>query len=157
MRSLLALCLLTSPALACDTPLFNCTLSNNTRVVELCQTATGFSYAYGKRGQAPELTLTEPLEAGTYTPWPGVGRAIWESIAFRNQDHAYEVWSSIDRMSDDAPLEGGINILRGDALQTTLSCDAGSVTSRIEDAYESMQGAGFCQDDTTRAWVRPCP
>lgn len=157
MRAVIALVLMTTPAFACDDPLFACTMAGKARMVQVCQTDTGFSYSYGKRGEAPELMLAEPFSAGTYTPWPGVSRTIWDSIAFRNAGFTYEVWTSIERGPGDADRQGGITILKGDAVQTTLSCAKGSITARIDDAYSVMEAAGYCQDDASRQWVTPCP
>lgn len=114
-----------------------------------------FTYAFGPRGK-PELTLREDFAAGTVTPWSGVGRAIWGSIAFRNDGYVYEVWHSFDRLEEDAPLEGGVNILEGEKLLTSVSCKPGSETviAPLFTLEDTMAASGFCRDRERHEWRR---
>lgn len=104
-----------------------------------------FTYRFGTQGEA-ELMLREDFAAGTVTPWSGVGRAIWGSVAFRNDGYLYEVWHSFDRLEENSSLEGGVNILQGMDVLASLSCEPGSETKiapmfSLEDA---MTEAGYC-------------
>src|SRR5690606_26843141 len=86
-----------------------------------------FTYSFGPKGQQ-DLTQREEFSAGTATPWSGVGRAIWESVAFRNDGHSYEAWHSVDRLTEDSALEAGVNVLRGEDLLASLTCESGPGT-----------------------------
>lgn len=114
-----------------------------------------FTYAFGPAGQ-PELTLREAFAAGTATPWSGIGRAIWEGIAFRNAGHVYEAWHSVDRLEENARLEAGVNILRGEELLASHSCAGGpgTVIAPLFTVQDAMAAAGFCRDPTRHEWRR---
>ncbi len=114
-----------------------------------------FTYAFGPMGQ-PELTLREEFSAGTAIPWSGVGRAIWESVGFRNNGHVYEAWHSLDRLTEDAPLKAGVNILRGEELLASLTCESGpgTVIAPLFTIYDAMTAAGFCRDPSRHEWRR---
>ncbi|RNF35772.1 hypothetical protein [Paracoccus methylarcula] len=114
-----------------------------------------FTYAFGPRDK-PKLTLREELAAGTATPWSGVGRAIWESVAFRHEGHVYEVWHSFDRLEQVASLEGGVNVLRGEELLVSLSCQPGpgTVIAPLFTIGDAMAEAGFCRDPDLHEWRR---
>lgn len=135
--------------------------TGNGRHLEVCiepgdfQGNGAFTYAFGSKGQ-PDLTLRETFAAGTATPWSGVGRAIWESIAFRNDGHVYEAWHSVDRLTQDPTLEAGVNVLRGDDLLASLTCESGpgTVIAPLFTIHDAMAEAGFCRDLTRHEWRR---
>lgn len=121
--------------------------------LEVCIGGGGFTYAFGPR-QAPELALAVPMAAGTVTPWPGVGSAIWSSVGFPNGGYTYEVWSSVDRNPDAPNPQGGVNVLRGDDLLAQFTCEPGTVSTPAFTLEDAMAGAGFCWDLETRAWLQ---
>lgn len=113
----------------------------------------GFTYAFGPAKQ-PDLTLREEFSAGTAMAWGGVGRAIWEAVAFRNDGYIYEIWHSVDRLIEDPELEAGANVLRGEELLASLTCesDPGAVIAPLFAISDAMTDAGFCLDRTSREW-----
>lgn len=155
MRLFLALTLLAAPAhAACqgDT-VFSCRIG--AKVLEVCHAQGTLTYAFGREGRA-ELTLSQPLKTAAYTPWPGIGRAIWDSLAFRNQGITYEVWTSLDRMDEAAQLEGGVNVMEGETLLASLGCDRGSVATSLDILAELKSAIGQCWDFDARAWATRC-
>jgi hypothetical protein len=151
MRLILALALLAAPAHAdCqgDTA-FSCRIGQKT--LEVCYWKGALIYGFGP-DNAPELSIAEPLETALYTPWPGIGRAIWESVVFQNDGIGYEVWTSFDRLDATAVLEGGVNVLEGDKILATLTCDKGSVTHALDAISELKAGIGQCWDYDSRSW-----
>lgn len=155
MRAALLLLTLASPAQAAcqgDTA-FSCQIG--TKTLEVCYWRGSLIYAFGP-DNAPELTIAQPLETAAYTPWPGVGRAIWESVAFQNQGTTYEVWSSFDRLDETAVLEGGVHVLEGDTLLATLTCNTGSVAPTLFAISDLKAGIGQCWDFDTQAWTTAC-
>lgn len=151
MRLALALVLLASPAhAACQgDEAFSCTIGKKT--LEVCYWKGALIYAYGRDGK-PELTLSEPLETVSYTPWPGIGRAIWDAVAFENEGVTYEVWTSFDKIDENAVLEGGVNVMQGDATLATLACDKGSVAHGLDTISELKAGIGQCWDYENQTW-----
>ena len=124
--------------------------------LEVCLHGGTATYSFGPKGRA-ELTLSSPIETLDYTPWNGIGRSIWEAVAFHNDGVSYEVWASVDRMADNPIYEGGVNVLRGDALVAQLSCDKGSKVSDLDPLYQAKRAAGQCWNHETFEWGPPCP
>ena len=121
--------------------------------LEVCIGSDAFTYAYGPKG-APELSLSVPMSAGTVTPWPGVGRAIWSAVGFPNAGYTYEVWNSVDRDPDNINPMGGVNVLQGDAMIAQIVCLPGTVTAAAFTLEDAMAGAGYCWDFDSRTWSR---
>ena len=71
------------------------------RQIEACIGTDSFLYRFGKP-EAWELELSVPMEAGTVTPWSGIGGSIWSSVGFPNDGYLYEVWASVDRNDETA-------------------------------------------------------
>lgn len=132
---------------------FSCPIGGKT--LDVCYWKGMLTYRFGPEGK-PELTLTEPLETVDYFPWPGIGRAIWESVSFRNEGVTYEVWSSFDRLDENAVMEGGVNVLTKDETLATLTCNKGSVESGLDRITDLKAGIGQCWDYETRVWTRDC-
>jgi hypothetical protein len=151
MRAAILVFLLAAPAhAACpgDTA-FSCPIGKKT--LEICHAKGLLTYQFGRKGK-PELIISEPLETVAYTPWLGIGRAIWDSVAFENEGVTYEVWSSFDKMDENAVLEGGVNVMEGDTLLATLTCDKGSVGAALDAISDLKGGIGQCWDFDSRAW-----
>lgn len=123
------------------------------RWLEVCIGAEGFTYAFGPRA-APELRLSVPMAAGTVTPWPGVGRAIWASVAFANGGHVYEVWSAIDRLTEGGAPTAGVNVLRGEALLARIECHPGTAPAAAFVLEDAMAAAGWCWGIEAQRWRR---
>lgn len=151
MRAALLLALLTVPANAtCQVDeAFSCTIGAKT--LQVCSWKGALIYSYGREGK-PELTIAEPLETVAYTPWPGIGRAIWDRVVFQNEGIAYEVWTSFDRMDETAVLEGGVNVMEGDTMLASLTCDKGSVQRALDTISDLKSGIGQCWDYNSRSW-----
>jgi hypothetical protein len=156
--ALLLLSLAPLPAQAgCPTAeatVFTCQIGKKT--LTLCHWQSALIYSYGAAGK-PDLTLTEPLETVAFTPWPGVGSSIWETVSFRNQDYTYEVWTSVERNPDSTePLQGGVNVLKGEALQAQLTCDSGTASNALDEIYALKEAIGQCWDFDSRSWQTGC-
>ena len=160
MRAALLLALLAAPAAspvwaACpgDT-VFSCPIGKKT--LEICNAKGLLTYTFGRRAGKPELIISEPLETVAYTPWPGIGRAIWDAVAFENEGVTYEVWSSFDKIDENAVLEGGVNVMEGDKTLATLTCNKGSVVYSLDAISDLKAGIGQCWDFDNRAWTTAC-
>jgi hypothetical protein len=155
MRAALLFAVLAAPAQAAcpGDDVFSCEIGRKT--LEICAWKGALIYSFG-RVNRPELSITQPLESAAYTPWPGIGRAIWDSVAFQNEGITYEVWSSFDRLDETAILEGGVNVVQDEETLATLTCNKGSVANGLDVISELKADIGQCWDHETVAWV-PCP
>ncbi|MFM7333601.1 MAG: hypothetical protein ACKO1H_04180, partial [Tabrizicola sp.] len=152
MRAALLLILLAAPAHAtCQgDEAFSCPIGKKT--LDVCYWKGMLTYRFGPEGK-PELTISEPLETVDYTPWPGIGRAIWDMVAFQNEGVTYEVWTSFDKMDENAVMEGGVNVVQDDTLLATLTCDKGSVAAGLDRISDLKAGIGQCWDYENQAWT----
>lgn len=125
--------------------------------VTINKDAQTVTYAYGPTGQSPDLQLSSTLVDVEYDPWPGVSRAIWHEVTFRNGTYAYAVGMSIDRDPLNAEVYGGISITNNGSEIAYLECDQGSGTFVYDEAIsEAKAAAGLCVSrGETTTWV-PC-
>jgi hypothetical protein len=159
MRALALALLVATPALA-DCPgevIFSCHIK--AKVLQVCLTPDSVSYQFG-RPSRPDLTITTDLVQADFTPWPGFGRTMWQSVRFQNEDVTYEVWSSIDKMmnaDDPEPLwQGWVIVTRGDEALADLTCTAPPDPPWLDRLYEAKQAVGQCLDFDTQTWG-DCP
>lgn len=154
--------LLPLPALAdcpVGTEIFFCPAGK--KAIQVCLQGTTVTYRYGTVAR-PDLSLTVPLQDADYVPWNGIGRTMWDSLAFHNKGYSYEVWAATDKMMDEADppsvLQGGVNVMKGDKLQAQVTCDKGRVSSTLDLLYERKTAIGQCWNYTSNAWQpAPCP
>ena len=114
------------------TRVFYCRTTNN-KTVEVCDLGTKISYSFGRAGRQPELALAVPRNQATSYQWQGIGRYMSYSVTIPNGNTKYEVFLSVDRLSDDHPLEAGINVSVDDRHLATIECAPNSL-------YQSLEG-----------------
>jgi hypothetical protein len=133
--------------------ILSCPVVGSEKFLDVCATPRGFTYAFGPDG-APEIELVAPYESGPVQPWPGVGSNIWSSVRFVSGDYVYEAWVAADRMSEDAPLDGGVRVLSmpSEEIFTEQTCRTGEVAGDVFGASDSMAQAGFCWNLDTQEW-----
>lgn len=147
----------------CATPqdtFLSCTFSQGRKAVDVCVEGDNMTYRFGSVGKAPDLALSVPVVDADYTPWPGVGRAIWETVTFQNGKTSYVVAGVIDRKFSDEEnngaepaISGLINVVEGDETLATLDCDAGSVDFGYGGSiYDAKKAAGQCYNLEEQRW-----
>lgn len=138
-----------------EVTVLSCPVEGSGKLLEVCATGKGFTYSFGPEG-APELQLRAPFSEGPVLPWPGVGRAIWSAVRFRAPGHVYEVWLSYDRMTEEAPLEGGVTVMRApdEVIVASLTCSEPPVALDLFGPEDLMAGAGYCWNAAETAWER---
>lgn len=155
MRAALLFALLASQAhAACSgDEVFSCRIGPKT--LEVCHRDGTLHYAFGREGR-PELTLSQPLETAAFTPWPGIGRTMWDSLAFLNDGVTYEVWAALDKQLEatepEPQLQGGVNVMQGDRTLASLTCDPGSVSSALDTIGDLKAGIGQCWNMAAQSW-----
>ncbi|SEW45157.1 hypothetical protein SAMN04488515_3293 [Cognatiyoonia koreensis] len=159
MRGFLAclIGLIANPVFACAELVQSCTFNGGKKEMVVCLEGSDVTYRFGPSGGTPELALRVPITDADYTPWPGVGRAIWEGMVFYNGDYSYEVSAAFERMFNDSdepePTRGGILIMQGETVVAELTCDVGSVDWAYGDGglWAAKTRAGQCWKDFS--WV----
>ncbi|WP_320241635.1 hypothetical protein [Cognatiyoonia sp. IB215182] len=158
------LCLSTGAAHAgCATGLttfLTCEVGAKRKALDVCYDDQIVTYSFGPVG-APELLLTETVANIDYTPWPGVGRAIWENVTFQNGDYGYTVFAGFERLfgeMSDADLPdphfGGVVVRRAGTTIAELECTAGTVEAPWDDAlFRAKEATGQTYDHSRRIWL----
>lgn len=158
MRALILALMFPLPAMAActGTTLVSCTIKG-ANTLEVCLNGDDLTYAYGPTGRAPDLTLRAPLANGTYTPWNGIGRVMWDSVTFTNDRYQYEVFASVDRMEADADIESGVVVSQDGNIVATLVCDPAPGMMLFDTLYDQMTALGYCWNRDSDVWARVCP
>ena len=138
----------------------SCQIADRGTILAVCFDAQMASYSYGPAGQ-PELTLQEPVFTLDYTPWPGVGGAIWEEVTFYNGPYSYTVLGGFDRPMDDADMEnlaerqfGGVVVRKNGTTLVELTCEPATVDYAWgEGLWDAKQDAGLSWNTYERIWV----
>ena len=156
-RLVVLLAFLSLPAAAdCinDSQIFSCQVGAKT--LEICHWKGDLIYTFGPDAK-PDLTIAEPLETAQFTPWPGVGSAIWEMIAFTNDGHTYEVYTSVERdPGADQTLQGGVSVVKDDTQVAELACDPGTASNSLDVIWDLKESIGQCWDFETISWQATC-
>ncbi|SHE50436.1 hypothetical protein SAMN05444273_101618 [Litoreibacter ascidiaceicola] len=150
-----ALCLPASAVADCSpnmTTLVSCTTGKGAKALDLCTDGASVLYRFGKVGGSPDLELVRTVRQVGYTPWPGVGSAIWEAVTLDNGAYTYEVSSAVDRTPENAQVRGGVEVFQSGQHIASVQCDAGSVVTNIDALYAMREAAGLCYDPASFAW-----
>ncbi|MCB6178886.1 hypothetical protein LHP98_12190 [Rhodobacter sp. Har01] len=160
--ALMSLALLAPSAALADCPgevVFSCPIKG--KVLEVCHDGSAAQYVFGRPG-TPDLTIRESLATLAFQPWPGIGRTIWQSVRFQNDDVVYEVWSSVDKpMEENAPdpdWAGGVIVTRADETLAELACSDPPDPPFLDALYDAKVAVGQCWNFDSQAWqAAPCP
>ncbi len=100
---------LTPFAHSADKLIFACTNAQG-KQVRVTEHAGKFRYQFGKPNR-PELVFeNQRQEAIDRSPmWNGVGN-LWSNLVLANGDYRYSVFKSMDRNSDEHPIEYGVTV-----------------------------------------------
>ena len=140
-----------------------CQIEDSSKTISVCFDAHDVSYRFGVPGQPPELELHDRVATVNYTPWPGVGRSIWEAVKFENDGFSYVVFGGFERMFGDEEYEdvphrgfGGVRVTRGDEEIITLTCARETVDFAWgEGLWTAKHDLGIVWDYQTETWIAP--
>lgn len=131
MKTLIVLALAITPGvvLACganEQRVFACT-TTKAKFVQVCQSPKAVKYAFGKKGQTPELALSSPNNAMRWVRDSTGSGGNADALTFTNGSTRYriQVWTSFDRMStskDESGSSASLEVLRGDKTLATIEC-----------------------------------
>lgn len=112
---------------------FSCTTTNN-KQIEVCDAGKTISYAFGKKGRKPELTLSVPRDEATTFQWLGIGRYTNYSVTIPNGKYRYNVYSSHDKSEENEAkaFEAGVAVEEGDKLLAKIICRDETVINHID-------------------------
>ena len=120
------------------TTTFACMIEKNSKIVSLCVNNNKIMrYRYGASFSTPELELYASAADnfdGFYNH--GVGRYLWHAATFPNAGYSYVVSFSVDRLDENHPIEGSIQVLKGDKSVASLQCGENSIYNNMDILYE---------------------
>lgn len=135
--------------------LVSCPMANGTKYLETCLMEDRVLYAFTGGVAENAFVLDRPVTEVDMTPWPGIGRTIWEDFTFTNGDYAYQVHYGFDRLSEESEMFGGVTVKKGEVEIATLSCDPGTVNSAGFGLplFDAKEAAGQLWSFEMREWV----
>jgi len=117
---------------------FACMIEKNSKIVSVCVNNNKIMrYRYGAAFSSPELELYASAADnfdGFYNH--GVGRYLWHAATFPNASYSYVVSFSVDRLDENHPVEGSIQVLKGDKSVASLQCGESSIYNNMDILYE---------------------
>ena len=145
-----------------ETEFASCQIKGKKTQVSVCYTADTATYRFGKRNAAPDLALSVPIVELAYTPWPGIGRDIWESVSFDNKGYTYELSVGFERMFEgeaqsDGPRHfGQLTVTQGTKILSVMACQPETVSySYGEGLFAAKAARGQQWDANSQVWVAP--
>lgn len=139
------------------TALFHCTTGGGAKALDLCLQDDVVLYRFGPVAGPAELLLGRTVRVADYTPWNGVGRDLWETLAVSNGPITYLVFWSLDRLVPDPDVQGGVEVQQGDTTLARVQCDAQSVTiADFEPLYDAKEQLGLTWCPETMLWAQSC-
>lgn len=138
-----------------DTPIFECQMRGGAKVLSVGYNAPFVFYSFGSPDQA-ELVIKVPVTELEVRPWNGIGRYLFEGATFENDGHGYVVHHALDRLTQNAALEGGVIVMKGDAVLADLACDAGTVQGGMFAFADLKDLGGQCWDLEAQVWSTQC-
>ena len=137
-----------------DSEIFSCTIKG--KPLQICHWKGALIYNFGPI-EKPELSIAAPLDTIAFTPWPGIGGSIWESVAFSNQGYTYEAWTSVERDPEATKgLQAGITVREAGSIVAELTCDEGAPSQSLDVIYGLKESVGQCRDFEANAWTSIC-
>lgn len=106
--------------------LFSCATENGKQIL-LHDAGKTIDYAFGTPDREPELDLRVPRSQASTWQWAGIGRYMSYSIDVPNGDTVYNVFWGVDRLSQNAQEEAGVNVLIKDKIVATVNCSSNIV------------------------------
>lgn len=115
-----------------DKRLFFCNTVNN-KVIQLCDAGATINYSFGRPNTQPELALQVPRHLASTWQWQGVGRWMSYSVVVPNGNTRYQIFFSVDRLSDEHPIEAGVDVEIGGKHIVRVECrDDGHLVQNLE-------------------------
>ena len=103
---------------------FSCLTGQGKRIL-VCDAGKTIDYSFGYLGQPgakPEIVVRTPrAEASTYQ-WRGIGRALSYSVQVPNGNTLYRVYWSLDRLTENHPVDAGVEVEISQKHVATVKC-----------------------------------
>ena len=112
-----------------DHVLFYCQTENG-KLIELYDLGDTIRYSFGPEDD-PEIVLDAPRDQASTYQWAGVGRSIYYSVDIPNANTVYTVFISEDRLSEERPVTGGVDVSVDNEYVATVNCANEDIISNL--------------------------
>ncbi len=112
-----------------DQLLFYCQTENRKRI-ELYDLGDTIRYSFGPEDD-PEIVLDVPRDQASTYQWAGVGRSMYYSVDIPNANTVYTVFISEDRLSEERPVTGGVDVSVDNEYVATVNCADEDIISNL--------------------------
>ena len=110
---------------------FSC-LTSKGKQIEVCDVGETIHYAFGKPKAKPEIEVKVARDKASTFQWAGIGSSMTYAVDIPNGKTTYNVFWSVDRLSDEHAIEAGVNVLINKELVTTVNCAGENIVNNIE-------------------------
>jgi hypothetical protein len=111
---------------------FSC-LTQKGKLIEVCDAGKTINYSFAYPSSKPEILVNAPRNRATTTQWEGVGRYMSYSVNIPNDNTVYNIFWGVDRLSEEHPIEAGVNVEINKKLVATVKCASEkNITQNIE-------------------------
>lgn len=110
---------------------FSC-LTSKGKQIEVCDAGKTVDYSFGKPKAKPEIEVKVARDKASTFQWAGMGSSMTYAVDIPNGKTTYNVFWSVDRLSDEHAIEAGVNVLINKELVTTVNCAGENVVNNIE-------------------------
>ena len=118
------------------TTAFSCIIEKNSKAVSVCVNNKIMRYQYGAIYAPPELELYASSSDnfdGFFNH--GTGRYIWHEATFPNAGYSYVVSFTADKLDENHPIEGSVQVLKDYNPVATLKCNENSIYNNMDVLY----------------------
>ena len=119
------------------TTAFACIIEKNNKVVSVCVNNNQIMrYRYGATNAVPELELYASSSDnfdGFFNY--GTGRYIWHEATFPNAGYSYVVSFTADKLDENHPIKGSVQVLKDYNPVATLKCNESSIFNNMDVLY----------------------
>ncbi len=116
---------------------FACTIEKNNKAVSVCvNDKKMMRYRYGPASGTADIELYASTVNGFDGFFNhGVGRYIWHEATFENAGYSYIVGFSADRLDENHPISGYVQVLNGSESVASLACSENSIFNAMDLLY----------------------
>lgn len=110
---------------------FSC-LTAKGKQIEVCDTGKIIQYSFGKPQVKPEIVVRIPRDQASTSQWAGIGRNMSYAVDISNGITTYNVFWSVDKLTDESAIDAGVNVIINNKMEATVKCSGKNIEQKLE-------------------------
>lgn len=110
---------------------FSC-MTDKGKQIKVCDAGKTIEYSFGKLHESSDIVVKVPRSEASTSQWAGIGRDESYSVDIPNGSTIYNVFSSIDRLMENHPVEAGVNVVIKNKVVATVKCSGNDIVNNLE-------------------------